>query len=211
MEGPEYFRVIHDRQVKVCRVCIQPGHVVRECPDFFCRRCKAQGHYARECNQQQESRCSDCGEMGTQCVCLAGLLGGVVEMVEETDEGAEEENDQEEEQQEDVESDGEADVDQIGPSLDEAVMDGVIVSGEDPAFAAGSGTLPGTYPGAASAVLEGVEDEQVMLPGVSGVSEGSTKRKDSGGEVSLEDVRRARSKVVEERRPKATKKKKKNS
>ncbi|KAJ8006284.1 hypothetical protein DPEC_G00126690 [Dallia pectoralis] len=147
MEGPEYFRVIHDRQVKVCRVCIQPGHVVRECPDFFCRRCKAQGHYARECNQQQESRCSDCGEMGTQCVCLAGLLGGVVEMVEETDEGAEEENDQEEEQQEDVESDGEADVDQIGPSLDEAVMDGVIVSGEDPACAAGSGTLPGTYPG----------------------------------------------------------------
>ncbi|KAJ7983749.1 hypothetical protein DPEC_G00373190 [Dallia pectoralis] len=79
--------------------------------------------------------------MGTQCVCLAGLLGGVVEMVEETDEGAvrgaEEENDQEEEQQEDVESDGEADVDQIGPSLDEAVMDGVIVSGEDPACAAG--------------------------------------------------------------------------
>ncbi|KAJ8006294.1 hypothetical protein DPEC_G00126830 [Dallia pectoralis] len=86
------------------------------------------------------------GNGHAMCV-SCGALGGVVEMVEETDEGAEEENDQEEEQQEDVESDGEADVDQIGPSLDEAVMDGVIVSGEDPAFAAGSGTLPGTYPG----------------------------------------------------------------
>ncbi|KAJ8006277.1 hypothetical protein DPEC_G00126620 [Dallia pectoralis] len=113
-------------------------------------------------------------------------------MVEETDEGAEEENDQEEEQQEDVESDGEADVDQIGPSLDEAVMDGVIVSGEDPACAAGSGTL--NLSGAASAVLEGVEDEQVMLPGVSGV------RKDPQSGKTL--VARYRWRMSEELDPK---------
>lgn len=29
LAGAEYFRVIHNRQVKVCRICIQPGHVKR--------------------------------------------------------------------------------------------------------------------------------------------------------------------------------------
>ena len=48
-KGAEYFRVIHDRQLKVCRLCIQPGHIVRDCPDFLCRKCGKQGHYAREC------------------------------------------------------------------------------------------------------------------------------------------------------------------
>lgn len=47
--GGEYFRVIHDGQRKVCRLCIQPGHIFRECPEFRCHRCKEQGHYAREC------------------------------------------------------------------------------------------------------------------------------------------------------------------
>lgn len=66
--GGEYFRVIHDRQVKVCRLCIQPGHVVRECPNFVCFRCKKQGHYARECS---EDICKTCGMRNARCVCEA--------------------------------------------------------------------------------------------------------------------------------------------
>ena len=50
--GPQYFRVIHDRQEKVCRMCIQPGHILRDCPDFRCHRCHKQGHYARVQNRR---------------------------------------------------------------------------------------------------------------------------------------------------------------
>ncbi len=55
LEGLEYFRVLHDQQVRVCRLCLQPGHILRECPEFFCFRCRKQGHYVRECEQQPES------------------------------------------------------------------------------------------------------------------------------------------------------------
>lgn len=72
MEGAEYFRVIHDRQVKVCRLCIQPGHVLRECPDFACHKCGEQGHYARECNGRRERGCVGCGRSVAQCSCSHG-------------------------------------------------------------------------------------------------------------------------------------------
>ncbi len=64
--GVEHFRVIHDRQVKVCRLCIQPGHVVRDCPSFKCFRCGKHGHYARECN---EGICNVCEKVTGLCVC----------------------------------------------------------------------------------------------------------------------------------------------
>lgn len=66
LSGTEHFRVIHDRQVKVCRLCIQPGHVVRECPSFRCFRCDKQGHYAREC---KEANCDVCGMRPGLFVC----------------------------------------------------------------------------------------------------------------------------------------------
>lgn len=69
--GAQYFRVIHDRQVKVCRMCIQPGHIVRECPEFRCRNCGGQGHYARECDQW-EPKCKKCGKKESNCVCKGG-------------------------------------------------------------------------------------------------------------------------------------------
>lgn len=67
--GPEYFRVIHDRQVRVCRGCLQPDHVYRDCPEFLCRRCGKQGHYARECVEPRERRCHECGAFADACVC----------------------------------------------------------------------------------------------------------------------------------------------
>ncbi|TKS65241.1 hypothetical protein D9C73_028576 [Collichthys lucidus] len=52
LRGAEYFRVIHDRQVQVCRLCVRPGHILRECPDFKCFRCQKRGHFARECMER---------------------------------------------------------------------------------------------------------------------------------------------------------------
>lgn len=66
--GSEYFRVIHDRQVKVCRLCIQPGHILRECPEFMCHKCGIQGHYARECGQREE-KCKLCRNAMSKCMC----------------------------------------------------------------------------------------------------------------------------------------------
>lgn len=56
LQGVEHFRVIHDKQIRVCRLCVQPGHIMRDCPEFLCFRCQQQGHYARECeNNRAES------------------------------------------------------------------------------------------------------------------------------------------------------------
>ncbi len=62
LRGTEYFRVIHDRQVRVCRLCIKPGHLFRECPEFKCFRCDKVGHYARECGQHAERGTDESGQ-----------------------------------------------------------------------------------------------------------------------------------------------------
>lgn len=49
----------------MCRLCIQPGHIVRDCPSFKCFKCGKQGHYVRECN---EGNCSVCAMRDALCV-----------------------------------------------------------------------------------------------------------------------------------------------
>ncbi len=65
-DGAQYFRVIHDGQEKLCRMCMQPGHILRDCPDFKCFECYEQGHFAKDC---KADRCPDCKKAFMRCDC----------------------------------------------------------------------------------------------------------------------------------------------
>jgi len=65
-EGERYFRVIHDGQIKLCRMCMQPGHVFKDCPDFKCYECAEQGHFAKDCKAE---KCLDCNNVLMKCEC----------------------------------------------------------------------------------------------------------------------------------------------
>lgn len=100
--GSEYFRVIHDKQVRVCRMCIQPGHIMRECPEFQCHRCGIQGHFARECSQGKK-RCEMCKNLNQNCSCKESEAEGEKSEVDESGDGSESEN-SEDRDTEDMES-----------------------------------------------------------------------------------------------------------
>ncbi len=38
-EGMQHFRIIHNRQVKTCRLCMNPEHIFKDCPEFQCYKC----------------------------------------------------------------------------------------------------------------------------------------------------------------------------
>lgn len=70
---PKHFRVIQVyRQVRVCRMCLQPGHISQECPEFSCHKCRVQGHYTKECEQKQNvthDKCGNCLNQTSDCTC----------------------------------------------------------------------------------------------------------------------------------------------
>ncbi|XDV21821.1 hypothetical protein PO909_026841 [Leuciscus waleckii] len=65
-DGTQYFRLIHDGQEKLCRMCMQPGHIIRDCPDFKCFECYEQGHFAKDC---KADKCPDCKKAFMRCDC----------------------------------------------------------------------------------------------------------------------------------------------
>lgn len=65
-EGLQYCRVMHSCQVKTCRLCMSPEHLLKDCPDFKCFKCGERGHFARDCNTV---KCPDCHEFLIRCEC----------------------------------------------------------------------------------------------------------------------------------------------
>ncbi|KAF4070245.1 hypothetical protein AMELA_G00292810 [Ameiurus melas] len=57
---------MHSHQVKTCRLCMSPEHVVKDCPDFTCYKCEERGHFARDCNTV---KCPDCKKFLNKCEC----------------------------------------------------------------------------------------------------------------------------------------------
>lgn len=102
-EGAQYFRVIHDRQVKICRLCMGPGHVMKDCPEFRCRDCGELGHFARECDAV---RCPDCKKGLVKCECWMGAEGDEENNME-TEETQSEEEEEEEQMEEREQDEGE--------------------------------------------------------------------------------------------------------
>ena len=60
----EYYRFIHNGQMKVYSLCYSSEHLFRACPQFTCFKCKCQGHYARACISK---RCAQCNEWKCSC------------------------------------------------------------------------------------------------------------------------------------------------
>lgn len=56
-EGSQYFRIMHDRQVKTCQLCMNSGHMFKDCPEFKFLQCNEQGHIARD---YDAVKCPDC-------------------------------------------------------------------------------------------------------------------------------------------------------
>lgn len=94
-EGPQYFRVMHSHQVKTCRLCMSPDHVVKDCPDFRCYKCEERGHFARDCNAV---KCPDCRKVLSKCECW---MEGEEEEEEQVS-GQVHERDTEKEQEEEI-------------------------------------------------------------------------------------------------------------
>lgn len=65
-EGTQYFRVMHSHQVRTCRLCMSPDHIVKDCPDYKCYKCCEMGHFARDC---KAVKCPDCKEVTNKCKC----------------------------------------------------------------------------------------------------------------------------------------------
>jgi hypothetical protein len=64
--GNQYYRVIHNNQVKLCRICSSDQHLMQDCPDYVCHQCGIQGHIKRNC---QTPRCGACSRFGLTCAC----------------------------------------------------------------------------------------------------------------------------------------------
>lgn len=65
-DGTQFFRVIHDHQVKTCRICASVDHEKKDCPQMVFRECLEQGHYARDC---KAPRCQSCRKAFQRCRC----------------------------------------------------------------------------------------------------------------------------------------------
>ncbi|ESO89834.1 hypothetical protein LOTGIDRAFT_176843, partial [Lottia gigantea] len=65
-DGQSY-SVRHNDQEKVCFICLLPGHVVSNCPEFKCFRCYKQGHGKKSCTSVL---CPRCNLYDWKCQCL---------------------------------------------------------------------------------------------------------------------------------------------
>ncbi len=66
VEGLQYFRVLHNNQLKVCYQCLEDTHIIKNCPYTKCYKCNEIGHIAKKCTK---SMCDSCKKADDHCTC----------------------------------------------------------------------------------------------------------------------------------------------
>lgn len=167
LEGGEYFRVIHDKQVRVCRLCIQPGHILKDCPDFRCFKCGNQGHYARECaGARERAVCAGCRKRTDECNC--GEVANEEESQDLFMEADEASRGEEEDGKENVEESGEMQkmeqkTDETGSSMGSEMRRGSFQEEGEIELGGGTGDAQILGEGSALASTSGGEDMEGSL------------------------------------------------
>lgn len=115
-EGVQYFRIIHDRQMKICRLCMKPGHILKDCPDFSCRDCGEKGHFSRECDAV---RCPECRKVLVKCECWIEEDAETDKDYEQVDEMEKSQDVDDAKEDEQTEQTEEEDENQIGEDAEE--------------------------------------------------------------------------------------------
>ena len=67
VEGLQFFRVLHNNQVKVCYQCLSDNHVLKNCPNTKCYKCNELGHIAR--NVKHLCCVKTVERLGGECIC----------------------------------------------------------------------------------------------------------------------------------------------
>ena len=63
----EHLKLKHNRQSKVCNICLSDDHVMRQCPEYVCRECEGHGHPESRCPKVKCFRCLQFGHKSFVC------------------------------------------------------------------------------------------------------------------------------------------------
>ncbi|KAJ8023404.1 hypothetical protein HOLleu_35844 [Holothuria leucospilota] len=62
-----HLRVKHNGQTRVCNLCLEDNHLMRECAQYVCKECKVQGHSESKCPKVKCYRCQGLGHKSFNC------------------------------------------------------------------------------------------------------------------------------------------------